>query len=304
MRTLFSRIVPVALVGLVAASAIAAGEDDLRFWLENMAWHHRYTIEEMVMATGLAQEQIEGALRKFDISPGRRPTRKPGDPLLVLPYPGGRHPRIGFLEGAINPMRGTKFSVFLPWPGEGYVVVDLPEAVWANGELIFLAHTHIPTVWDKKGQSLKNIDWTREPNGRLEGERTLPDGVAFGARVLPRRESVEMELWVRNGTDTVLTRLRAQVCIMLKGAPGFNAQTDDNKVTLDKAIAVRSKDGERWIATAWDHGKPWANPKVPCIHSDPHLPDCGAGKTVRARGRVFFHEGRNIENAIREISAP
>jgi hypothetical protein len=33
----------------------------------------------------------------------------------VLPYPGGRHPRVGFLDGAIDPQRGTKASVFAPW---------------------------------------------------------------------------------------------------------------------------------------------------------------------------------------------
>ncbi len=47
--------------------------------------------------------------------PGERPRRKAGEPLLVRPYPGGRHPRIGFLEGAVEPQRETKVSVCSPW---------------------------------------------------------------------------------------------------------------------------------------------------------------------------------------------
>jgi hypothetical protein len=52
--------------------------------------------------------------------------------LFVLPYPGGRHPRIGFLDGAVNPQRETKISVSTPWDEQSYVVVDLPEAIWSN----------------------------------------------------------------------------------------------------------------------------------------------------------------------------
>ena len=36
-------------------------------------------------------------------------------------------PRIGFLEGAIAPLRGTKASVFLPWDPKSYVVVEPTE---------------------------------------------------------------------------------------------------------------------------------------------------------------------------------
>ena len=82
-------------------------------------------------------------------------TRQPANPLSVLkvlPYPGGRHPRIGFLDGAIRPQRETKFSVFLPWDLSQYVVVDLPEAIWMkrgkDRELLYLAHTARPNDVD------------------------------------------------------------------------------------------------------------------------------------------------------------
>jgi len=78
---------------------------DLKYWLENMIWHHRFTNEEITAATAWPEEKIEGAKRRYDIRPDSRPKRADDAPLLVLPYPGGRHPRIGFLEGAIDRMR-------------------------------------------------------------------------------------------------------------------------------------------------------------------------------------------------------
>src|SRR5262245_53631866 len=81
---------------------------DLRYWLGNMVWHHRFSEAEVAAATGLGEGEIAAALKKFDISAATKPRRPADAPLLVLPYPGGRHPRIGFLEGAVRPQRETK----------------------------------------------------------------------------------------------------------------------------------------------------------------------------------------------------
>ena len=124
-------------------------EAELRFWLENMAAHHRFSTEEVRSATGMAAEEIEAALRRFGIGAGESAERTAGGPLLVLPYPGGRHPRIGFLEGAVDPQRETKISVFTPWNDGGYAVADIPEAIWSNLGLTYLAHTHVETIWTK-----------------------------------------------------------------------------------------------------------------------------------------------------------
>jgi len=125
----------------------AKDDADLRYWLENMVWYHAFTNEEITAATGLAENKIEAAKKNFDIRPDNRPRRAEDAPILVLPYPGGRHPRIGFLEGAVDPQRETKFSVFTPWDANSYVVVDVPEAIWSNLGLTYLAHTHIDTIW-------------------------------------------------------------------------------------------------------------------------------------------------------------
>ena len=170
-------------------------DSDLRFWLENMVWHHRFSTAEIQAATGLNDVEIAAALVRFEIRMDNKPKRPAGAPLLVLPYPGGRHPRIGFLEGAIDPQRETKVSVFTPWDPESYVVVDVPEAIWSNLGLIYLAHTHVPTLWTQKKIELERLEWNRRPDGTFEIERKLPDGVLFGAKVAPLTNAVRMELW-------------------------------------------------------------------------------------------------------------
>jgi len=207
--------------------------------------------------------------------------------LALRPYPGGRHPRIGFLEGMVSPMRGTKASVFLPWPDSGYVVIDVPEAVFANGKLHFLGHTHIPTKWDEKNVVIPNHDWVRGEDGSLRSEWALPDNVAVGATVRLNDGAVEMECWVRNGSDQPLKNIRAQVCVMLSRAAGFNTQSNVNKELGKTTATVRS--GARWIATEWDDvQRVWGNERCPCMHSDPKFPDCAPGETVRRNGRLWF----------------
>ena len=88
------------------------------------------TPAEAGAALGLTADEVTAAAKRLGIDPTKRPARKAGDPLLVLPYPGGRHPRIGFRDGAIRPQRETKVSVFAPWADGGYAVADVPEAVW------------------------------------------------------------------------------------------------------------------------------------------------------------------------------
>jgi len=278
-------------------------EADLRNWLENMVWHHRFTTEEITAATGLSAREIDAALEKFDIHPENKPKRGKDAPLLVLPYPGGRHPRIGFLEGAVNPQRETKVSVFTPWDNASYVVVDVPEALWSNLGLTYLAHTHVPTIWSKQEIALEPLEW-----GRIKGEyyitRKLPNGIAFGAAVKPSIEAVRMELWLTNGTKEKLSDLRVQNCVMLKAAKGFEQLTNDNKVFRGPYVAVHSPDKKRWIITAWDPlHRGWANQKCPCLHADPKFPDCPPGETKRLKGWLSFYEGSNIDAEFRRIDA-
>jgi hypothetical protein len=182
--------------------------------------------------------------------------------------------------------------------------VDVPEAIWHQAGLLYLAHTHVPTVWTKQDIKLPRLEWRRLPDGTLESERELPNKVAFGAKVTPGDKSVRFDLWLRNGSDQTLTDLRVQNCVMLKACAGFSAQTRENKRLEEPFAAVRSEDGTRWIITAWTNcNRAWANPPVPCMHSDPKFPDCAPGQTQRLRGWLWFHEGDDLDAELARLKA-
>ena len=269
-------------------------DEELRFWLENMLLDHGFTDFEVSAATGLSLDEVAEVVARFSLR--RRgdtqragasarlssPQASPPAVLKVRPYPGGRHPRIGFLDGAIRPQRETKFSAFLPWDSTQYVVADIPEAIWmreGEGRALYLAHTHVPTIWSRSGTALEPLEWIRDKDGSLRIERRLPNDVTFGAAVSPTRDAVRMELWLTNGTQETLRGLAVQNCVMLKGAGEFNSLTSDNKLFRDPYVACRNAAGNRWIITAWENCmRPWGNAPCPCMHSDPQFPDCAPVK--------------------------
>jgi len=268
---------------------------DLRFWLENMAWHHGYALDEMHAVLGLPNAEIQSALRRFDIRAETRPARTANAPLLVLPYPGGRHPRIGFLDGAVNPQRETKLSIFTPWDAASFVVLDVPEAIWSNLGLTYLAHTHVPTIWSKQAVTLPRLEWNRRADGSFDLERTLPNGIAFGIEAKPARDHLGLRMWLKNGTPQPLSDMRVQMCAMLKGARGFDAQTNANKIFQAPFAACRDASGKRWIIHAWQPiHRTWGNAPCPCLHADPKLPDTPPGATSEVRGWLSFYEGEDV----------
>ena len=280
----------------------------LRSWLENMVWYHRFTTAEVSAATGMSAEEVTAALAKFNIRRETKPKRTENAPLDVLPYPGGRHPRIGFLDGEIRPQRETKVSVFLPWDENSYVVVDAPEAIRRNDEakhgLLYLAHTHVDTMWTKQGIPLEPLEWERKDDGTLAIERKLPNGVVFGTRIRPTRDAVLMEIWLTNGSEETLSNLRVQNCVMFRGAPEFAARTIENKIFSSPYAACRSQAGNRWVIVTWEPCfRAWGNQHCPCLHSDPKFPDCKPGETLRLKGRLSFFQGTDIEAEFRRIDA-
>jgi peptidoglycan/xylan/chitin deacetylase (PgdA/CDA1 family) len=281
-------------------------DEELRYWLENMLVYHRFTKFEASAATGLPVDEISAAIARFSI-PMRGELPQAGvSRLKVLPYPGGRHPRIGFLDGAIRPQRESKFSAFLPWDKSQYVVVDVPEAIWtgegANRELLYLAHTHVPTMWTRQGIELEPLEWMRGDDGSLTIERQLPNAVIFGAKIVPRTDAIRLQLWLSNGTSETLRGLNVQNCVMLKGAAEFNSLTNDNKLFREPYVACRNANGNRWVITAWENGqRPWGNAPCPCMHSDPQFPDCAPGETQRLDGWLSFYEGTDIDAELDRI---
>ncbi len=260
---------------------VEASRGNVARW-EQVMRQHGYTVAEAASVFAWPLKMTEMRLPDLGV---------PMEAPRVLPYPGGRHPRIGFLDGAIDPLRGTKASVFAPWPDGGYALVDLPEAIFSNLGLLFLAHTHVPSVWDEAHTAIENRDWEVRPDGSLSNSWSLPNAVRFGAEVRPESDGASMELWLENCTDAPLTGLRTQVCVMLKGLRGFEAQAEDNKEFAASTATARAADGARRVSVEFEHcGRAWGNPKCPCIHADPVLPDCAPGARVMVRGRLRFYE--------------
>ena len=112
-----------------------------------------------------------------------------------------------------------------------------------------------------------------------------------------------MQIDLTNGTDQLLTGLRVQVCTMLKGMPGFNAQQPLQSVIDQSVIAVRGEQTDRWIVTSWTPiQRVWQNPPVPCIHADPIFPDCPPGETVTVSGYLGFYEGVDVRSVMQNLA--
>lgn len=285
-------------------------EDPKEFerWLENMVVYHRFSVPEIRSATGLTEREVIKRLDGMSFKTAERQPRFDNDRLVVLPYPGGRHPRTGFLDGALRPQRETKISVFTPWDHRQYVVVDIPEAIRRNDEpehgLLYLAHTHVDTMWDKLGIPLEQLEWEPGRDGMLEFERTLPNGVVFGTRVEPGHRTVQMSMWLENGSDENLSNLRVQNCMMLKGAPEFSDTDPGYTVETGPYIARRSHRENRWIIMAWSPNfRTWYNDTCPCIHSDPQFEDCAPGERSELKGWLSFYEGSDVQAELARIEA-
>ena len=261
-------------------------------WLDNMVVYHRFTAEEVHRATGLpvtaARQQIKLRADK------PRPVG-----LRVMPYPGGRHPRIGFLDGAIRPQRETKISIFPPWEDGGYAVVDVPEAIFSNLGLMYLAHTHIPTIWN---EPLPKLELEANRSRLRNASRTPRRSAVHEQRCANRRRSDHgAEPDQRNEREA--DRYACAGLHNVKGLVGFNVQEELTKVIRPPFVAIRAepspKQKPRWLITAWQpNHRVWTNPPVPCVHSDPIFPDCEPGETVAVRGELRFYEGGEIEAEI------
>ncbi|HKA07745.1 MAG TPA: polysaccharide deacetylase family protein [Gemmataceae bacterium] len=280
----------------------AKSDVELKAWLENMT-AHGFAPSETGAALGLTADEATAAIKRLDV----QPARATDGTLLVLPYPGGRHTRTGFRDGAIRPQRETKVSVFAPWADGGYAVADVPEAIWfepgGKRELLYLAHTHVPTVWDKQDTQLEPLEWIGEKDGSLNVERTLPNKVSFGTKVTPAMDAVRTEFWIRNGSTEKLTGLNVQMCVMLKELTGFAERTNENKVFAKPFAACKDKTGKRWVITGWEEcARSWGNPPCPCLHADPKVADCLPGETRKVRGWLSFYEGPDIDAELKRLS--
>lgn len=280
----------------------ALNDDDLKFWLKNMLIDHGYSRQEAADVLGISEDRISSEASRLSIDLETVPTHS--DHVKIAPYPGGRHPRIGFLDGAIAPQRETKVSVFAPWDHKSYIVLDAPEAIWSNLGLTYLAHTHVPTVWSKQGILLLPQEWKRDGDHHLQISRTLPNGIRFDVDVVALQDHVKFTMSLFNGTELTLSDLRVQMCAMLKGMHGFQEQTNDNKIFRGSFAACHSEDKTKWVIWAWEPiQRTWENPPCPCLHADPQFPDCPSNEAREIRGLFAFYQGTDIDSEIDRLGS-
>lgn len=287
---------------VIGAARLPLDEKSRRFWLENAIVHHGFSVEEVQAATGIGRDEVLADATRWNLRPFGGPPRASGEPLKMLPYPGGRHPRIGFLDGAVRPQRETKVSVFTPWDEKSYVVCDFPEAIWSDLGLTYLAHTHIDTIFDRQGLRLEPQEWERTEQGTLRMERQLPNGMRFGTECRALTDHVAFRMWLVNGSDAPRSDLRVQNCVMLKGTAGFDATTNENKRFVGSLAVAGDQERRRWIISGWKPiHRTWGNEPCPCLHADPRFPDCGIGEEKMLYGWLSFHEGQDIDAELERI---
>jgi len=251
---------------------------------------HPWDDETLRAALGFTDAEIEAAHRNEtaldgapgSVSAGCLPAPSSWQP---LPYPGGRHPRSGFLEGAFDPQRETKLLFGVPDMG-GYLVLDLPEAIWSDEQLIFLAHTHLPTVWDRNGERHTFTPWNISLDGRTAANsHVLPDGTTVSAEATRSSDSrIDLLLSIVNRSDHDLTDVWAQTCLMLAQA---DLGSTDTEIVLSSDIAALRLSERMQLEFAWEKVKrTWQNPPVPCMHNDPFLGSCRPGDTLTVRGSL------------------
>lgn len=211
------------------------------------------------------------------------------------------------------------------WPSQDYIWLDFPEAVFTDRGLIYLSHVNpdAPAVYER----WPAIPWAVEQDG-ISFERELPDGVAFGGKVLRGSDTtIDLELHIRNGSGEPLRNITLQTCAFLRSAKEFADYTRDNKFVhvpgkgwlsypeateapadqgaygvgwrshnrkADLPVMITiSNEAERLVAMTWfdDTLSMVSNGNHPCMHADPYFPDLDPGTSHTIWGKLIFFEG-------------
>ena len=109
---------------------------------------------------------------------------------------------------------------------------------------------------------------------------------------------------VFNGSDKALKDVRAQVCVMMKGAKGFETQSEAGIVKEGMWAGRKSAEGNRWVVVGWKPlHRTWNNIAVPCVHSDPWIGEVGVGQSRGAEGVLWFYEGEDVRAEMKKRMA-
>lgn len=213
-----------------------------------------------------------------------------------------------------------------PWPSQDYVWLDFPEAIFTDAGLLYLSHVNprFPALFP----DLPKVAW-RQTESSIVFERVLPNGVRFGGSVQRAGDgdTVALSLFLVNGGDRPLRRIKLQTCAYLRGIEEFGEHTMDNKyvhvpgqgwLTYNAARAIaappagrfalgwrsgplvanlpviiaRSSETQRLVAMTWrEHTLSLVgNPQHPCLHADPVFPDLDPGQDAQISGELIFSD--------------
>jgi len=233
---------------------------------------------------------------------------------------------IHIAPGRWRPLFETEHIAWVspPWDSTEYIWLDFPEAIFVDGKMLFLSHVNPP--FPSKHNELGLIPWERVTRG-IQYSRQLPGNIRFGGRVTQSDSaSVDLTIWIENGTSEPLRSIRLQTCAFLNSIGEFDKETDANKmvhvptkgwVPLNQAanspedgqyrvgwldgpkvadlavVVTKSSHADRMVAMTWFESTYSfiGNHEHPCFHADPYFEDIAPGETGTIKGRLIFFEG-------------
>ena len=213
--------------------------------------------------------------------------------------------KMDIIPGMWRPMFESEQVAWIspPWESQEYIWFDFPEAIWADGSLLYLGHIdkRFPTLFPTE----KSAAWIKSENG-ISYRQVLPNGVSFGGDITKKEENIaSLELWIKNGSEKELRNVKMLTCVYLGGIKEFNEKTNNNKYVhipgkgwlafpeaenlgpvangfrvgwLDgtevsdlPVIVTKSKTEGHLIAFTWfnDTYSFIGNENHPCVHADP-----------------------------------
>lgn len=211
------------------------------------------------------------------------------------------------------------------WPSQDYIWLDFPEAIFTRQGLLYLSHVN-PQVEPVVFPDQPAVQWHKVPGG-IAYERSLPNKITFGGKITAAKNSVDLEIFIRNGSSAPLNDIKLQTCFFLRAIREFSAYTAENKYVhvpgrgwmpfaearrqetekgryrlgwrsgpriSDLPIMVTlSSTANRLIACTWgkDTYSLICNPDRPCMHADPAIPNVSPGQSAVIRGILIFFEG-------------
>ena len=234
---------------------------------------------------------------------------------------------IHITPGAWRPLFGTEHIAWVspPWSSQDYVWLDFPEAIMSGSNIIFLSHINPP--FPAKYNNLPKVDWQNTDDG-IQFERELPNGIKFGGSVVKKDEiSVELKIWIYNGSSEPFKDIKLQTCAYLNEIEEFDKNSNANKLVhipklgwkpLNEAqhmddlqsvynvgwlggpkvadlpvIIALSEEENHIVAMTWfDNTYSFiGNELHPCFHADPFFPDIKPGQKHTITGELIFFEG-------------